>query len=334
MSLPLHSFRGVVFLFIAFLTQILSAAGAFADDSLSLAGKVCVVTGGNSGIGKETARAFSKLGAHVVIVSRSESKGREVAEEIRGSGAPGPVDVLTADFTRLESVSVLAKELHARYERIDVLVNNAGVSMKDRVLTPDGYETTLSVNYLAPFLLTHLVRDMLERGAPAQVVNVSSDAHKAGRLDLNDLQLEKNYGGLLSYGRSKLALMLFSNEFARQMAEKGVTSNSIHPGIVDTPMGDREETIGPFKFVVKAARVYKTLFGRNPMTTAEQSAGYIARLVTDPELKGVTGQYFLKDKLVPQTKKTSGIDDAKRLWNKTLEILGLPGSCEAKLLGE
>src|ERR1035438_3155792 len=202
----------------------------------SMSGKRCIVTGANSGIGKETALGLAQMGARVVMVCRNAEKGKAALEEIRRESGSSQVDLLIADMSSQASVRALAEEIRQKYPRLDVLVNNAGGCASARKLSADGIEMTLATNHLCPALLTLLLLDLLKASAPSRIVNVSScEAQSPARLDMNDLQFERRkYRSVATYRQSKLLMNTFTFELARRLAGTGVTANCLHPGAVAT----------------------------------------------------------------------------------------------------
>src|SRR5690349_18337331 len=198
-------------------------------------GKVCVVTGATSGIGKAAATALAGMGSQVVLVGRDQGRAEATAAEI-GARSTVPPKVEIADLAVMEQVRALAGRL-ASLERIDVLINNAGLVVSERRVTQDGFEYVFAVNHLAPFLLTNLLLPKLTGSAPARVVTVTSDAHSAAKLDLDDPSLEHGWDSWRSYANSKLANILFTRELARRLDGTGVTANCAHPGVVRTGFG-------------------------------------------------------------------------------------------------
>ena len=198
-------------------------------------GKVCVVTGATSGIGKATATALARQGAQVVLVGRDRGRSEATAAEL-AKVAASPPQVEIADLSSMAQVRALADRLNAM-DRIDVLINNAGFVAGRRGTTEDGFEEVFAVNHLAPFLLTNLLLGKLTASAPARVITVTSDAHTAAKLDLDDLQLEHRWDSWRSYSNSKLANILFTRELARRTAGTGVTANCAHPGVVRSGFG-------------------------------------------------------------------------------------------------
>ena len=209
-----------------------------------LDGRVVLITGGNAGIGKETAVALASMGAQVVFTARDAARGTEALAEIRTRSGNDAVDVMPLDLARFASVREFAKRWSDEHDQLDVLVNNAGLILNSRRETDDGNEMTFQVNHLGPFLLTQLLRDQLVAGDDARVVNVASDAHSSARrgLDFDDLQSRRHYRGFRVYGKTKLANILFTRELARRWDDTGVTANAVHPGFVASSFGRDGDT--------------------------------------------------------------------------------------------
>ena len=277
-----------------------------------MAGKACMVTGANSGIGRITAEELAGMGATVVMVCRNRSKGERALSEMREKTG-GSLELLLADFASLDSVRRLAEEFRKTHDSLQVLVNNAGRVGVRRSVTADGFETTFQVNYLSHFLLTRLLLDSLKRGAPSRIVNVSSESHYGGSIPLEDLQLTKGYGVMKAYGQSKLAQVLFTYELSRRLTGTGVTANCLHPGSVATNFGF--SALGPLSFV---GRINK-LFLISPAKGAETPV-YLA---SSPEVEGVTGKYF--DKKMEKRSSATSYDEnlAAKLWEKSSAMVGL-----------
>lgn len=281
---------------------------------MRLDGRTCLVTGATSGIGLETAHGLAALGAHVVIVGRdrerSESARKSIAER---SGNPR-VDVLLADLSSLAGVRGLADDFLASYPALHVLVNNAGTVELKRSTTVDGFEKTLAVNHLAYFLLTNLLLPRLRASAPARIVNVSSEAHRIGRIDLADLQSEKSYSTMRVYGTSKLLNVLFTTALAEKLAGSFVTANSLHPGAVSTRLGTHN---GPWaKLLIGMLRPF--------FLTAEQGAANSIFVAASDELEGVSGKYFVKQRAVEPSRRSQRPGLARRVWARSRELVGLP----------
>src|SRR3989454_3745122 len=202
-----------------------------------MTGKVCLITGGNSGIGKATALGLAKLNASVVIVSRDKDKGEATIIEVKSKSGNHNVDAMTADLSSQDSVRELAHDFRGRYKKLHVLINNAGIFLPRRVPTVDGLETTFATNHLGHFLLTNLLLDVLKASAPSRVINITSSAHRGTTIDFDDLKGEKKYSGYHAYSQSKLANVLFTYQLAKRLEGTGITVNCLHPGVVRTGFG-------------------------------------------------------------------------------------------------
>jgi retinol dehydrogenase-12 len=277
-----------------------------------MSGEVCVVTGATSGIGQATAAALARRGAQVVLVGRDRGRAEAAAAEVAAGGGPAP-RLEIADLSSMGQVRALADRLGG-LDRIDVLVNNAGLMAGQRRVTADGYDEVFAVNHLAPFLLTNLLLGQLTAAGPARVITVSSDAHAAGRLDLDDLQLEHGWEGWRAYAASKLANILFTRELARRLAGSAVTANCAHPGLVRTRFG--REVRGPMRVGVTLARPF--------MLSPQRGARTIVYLATSPEVAGATGGYYVKSRLREPSPAARDDAAARRLWQVSEELTGLP----------
>lgn len=277
-------------------------------------GKTCVVTGASDGIGKETAKGLAALGARVVMVSRTPEKAEAAAAEILDAGAVAPVEIVLADLAQQKQVRAAAEEILERFPRVDVLVNNAGVYRLRRQTTPDGYEETFAVNHLAPFLLTNLLLDRLRASAPARVVTVASTAHYGGRIDFEDLMLERRFGSWRAYCRSKLANVMFTYALARRVLETGVTANCLHPGAVSTNLGSGNRL--PNRVIMTLLRPF---FPHNAASGAKPSI----HLASSPEVAEVNGRYF--DRMKEKISSGASLDEEaqERLWRVSQELTGL-----------
>jgi NAD(P)-dependent dehydrogenase (short-subunit alcohol dehydrogenase family) len=274
--------------------------------------KVCVVTGASSGIGQATATELARMGATVALVCRNRERAEETRSAILAKTGNTAIEIFLADLSSLTEVRRLAHELLVRYPQIHILVNNAGILNWNRAMTVDGIEAVFAVNHLAYFLLTHLLLERLRASAPARVVNVASDAHRWGALDLDDLQHERRYRPLLVYGRSKLCNILFTRELARRIQGAGVTVNCVHPGGVATGLGKNNGWLA-----VAIAKVLKPF-----ILTSEQGADTVLYLATASEVAGVSGKYFVKRR--EQQPSAAALDDetAKHLWQVSEELVG------------
>ena len=282
----------------------------------SMAGKNVVITGGNTGIGKEAAVGLAGLGAHVVITSRNEERGRAARDEIVERSGNQAVEVMPLDLASFRSIRSFAADVLDRFDRLDVLVNNAGLTLQRRRETEDGFEETFGVNHLGHFLLTDLLVERLRATAPARVVVVSSNAHKSARrgLDFDDLQGERRYRWMDAYNKSKLANLYFTRELARRLDGTDVTVNALHPGFVRSDFGRDGDLGGIYGWGIK---YLASPFAISP----ERGARTTIYLASSPEVDGVTGGYFYKCK--PATPSTVAQDDAaaRRLWDVSDELV-------------
>ena len=277
-----------------------------------MTGKVCVVTGASSGIGKATALALARLGADVIMVCRDKARGEAAMAELGAVAEASVRQLEIADLSRLQDVRDLAARL-SQLDRLDVLVNNAGLVLADHRVSADGFEYTFAVNHLAPFLLTNALREKLVASAPARVITVASAAHRAARLDLDDLQLTRHYNGWRAYANSKLANIAFTTELAARLAGSGVTANCLHPGSVSTGFGREGSTL---------LRLGLGL-GRWLLLTPGQGADTVVYLASSPNVEGVTGGYFVKRMLRSPSQAARDPATARRLWEISAELTGL-----------
>ena len=278
-----------------------------------MGGKVVLITGGISGIGKAAATALAGMGATVVITGRNEERGKRALQEIREESGNDGVELILADLTVQDEVRRLAEELRERHNQLEVLVNNAGLVLSERTETPDGIEMQLAINHVAPFLLTNLLLDLLKESAPSRIVTVSSDAHRWAKIDLDDLQSRKRYRGMQVYGKTKLANIMFTYELAERLEGTGVTANCMHPGGVNTNFGNNQG--GPMNLLF---RLFKP-FMRSP----EQGADTLIYLASSPEVEGMTGKYLADRKVKAASDAAYDETTRKRLWEASEELTGL-----------
>jgi NAD(P)-dependent dehydrogenase (short-subunit alcohol dehydrogenase family) len=278
-----------------------------------MSGQVCVVTGANSGIGKAAALTLARFGAEVILVCRDSARGAAARAEIAAAAAAGQPRLEIADLSSMTEVRDLAGRLSA-LGRLDVLINNAGLVLGERRTSADGFEYTFAVNHLAPFLLTNLLREQLAGSAPARVITVSSAAHRGARLDLDDLQLAGHFNGWRAYSNSKLANILFTTELARRLTGTGVTANCLHPGTVNTGFGRDGSRLLRFGLDL----------GRRFLRTAGQGADTVVYLASSPDVAGATGGYYVNRKLRTPSRAARDQATARRLWEISAELTGLP----------
>ena len=280
----------------------------------SMHGKTVLITGGTGGIGRAAAMGLASMGAKVGITGRVRVRAeRAAATIVRESGNPA-VDIFVADMSSQTEVRRLAGEVLSTYPQLDILINNAGVFRSERTTTADGIETTFAVNHLAYFLLTNLLLDALEAGAPSRIVNVASADHGNATIDFDDLQGEEGYTGAKAYSRSKLANVLFTYELARRLQGTGVTVSCLHPGVVGTNLGSGVS--GAFGFVVRALRPL--------MKSPEKGAETSIYLASSPEVEGSSGGYFVKKAQARSSDVSYDERLARRLWEASAELTNLP----------
>lgn len=275
---------------------------------------VVVITGANSGMGKATSVELAKTGAIVVMACRNKSKGEEAVREVIELTGNSSVKLMICDLGSLKSIENFCTEFKKRFQRLDVLVNNAGVVLPGRHQTFDGYELQFGVNHLGHFLLTNMLLDLIIKSAPARIINVSSGAHKIGKIHFEDINLNKKYTVWRAYAQSKLANILFTYELADRLKDKGVTVNCLHPGAVATAMGiDRDTGFGTF-----ITRMLKPFF-----QTPERGAQTAVYLATSHDMDGLTGKYFYQRKALPSSKRSYDKELAKRLWELSEKLTGI-----------
>lgn len=281
-----------------------------------MSNQTAIVTGANSGMGLATTIELARQGYHVIMACRSEKRGQEALQEaVRQSGSSA-IELMLCDLGSLESIRQFARTFRERHDRLDVLVNNAGVVMVKRKETSDGFEQSIGINHLGHFLLTLLLIEPLKAAKQGRVVNVSSGAYKAGKIHFEDPHLHKGYNPIKSYAQSKLANVLFTRALARKLSGTSVTVNCLHPGAVGTSIGvDRNTGFGTRIM----AFVGKLPFFLSP----EEGARTAVYLATSPEVVGITGRYFYQQK--EQQLKAHAVDDAsaERFWTWSEEQVGL-----------
>ena len=279
-----------------------------------------MVTGATGGIGLQTAKMLAGTGHSVLIHGRDARKGAAAVEAVRAlAPANANVRFLQADFASLQQVRELAAEVAASVPRLDVLINNAGCGNISRSVTRDGYETTFAVNHLAPFLLTNLLLDRLKGSVPARIVNVASRAHRNQELDFDDLMSARNYRVMRTYGRSKLANILFTRTLAKRLAATNVTANCLHPGLIATGIGQTHPL---------ARLAWKLIVSLRGGISVEEGAKTSLYLATSPQVEGLSGGYYAKCRPAQLQTRAEAVADAvgERLWKVSAELVGLPCS--------
>ncbi len=278
--------------------------------------KRILITGATSGIGKVAALELVKQGHHVIIHGRSEAKAEGTKEEILTKAPGGVVDVLLADLTNKADILALVETFNSRYDALDVLVNNAGgVMKKQRETTAEGWEKTIAVNVLAPFMLSALLYPKLRGQPDARIINTASMAHRMAKPELTDLMYERRYSAMKAYGDAKLYVILMGREFARRQRETGghVTMNSFHPGVVATNFAGESDSL--YHFFFKVFRLF--------LTSPEKGADTLVYLASDPDARNLNGEYLTKRKIA----NVYGVKDplalAGRLWERWEHYTGI-----------
>ena len=274
-------------------------------------GKICLITGGNSGIGKYTAMELAKKGATVVILCRNEGRGSSAVSEIKEMSGNQDVHLLLADLSSQKEVHKAAAEFKERFNKLDVLINNAAVFLAKRSETEDGIETTFATNYLSHFLLTHLLLDSLEASGDGRIINVASK-HNGIKINFDDLMVKENYSFFRAVGPTKLALILFTKELAKRLEGKPVTVNSLHPGIIKTNL------MHDLPWILRG--LFKLMSAR-----PEKGAATPVYLASSPEVKGISGQFFANCKVEETLPNANDTKAAKILWETSEKLVGFNG---------
>lgn len=280
-------------------------------------GKVCIVTGATNGLGEVTATALAQMGATVVIVGRAEARANATIQKIRSGVPNADIHYLIADLSLMSQVKRVADEFRAKYDRLDVLVNNAGMIFDKRIETAEGLEMTFALNHMSYFYLTKLLMDMLKASGTSahrsRIVNVASNLHRIGAFDFDDIQNKKRYIGALAYGQTKCMNVLHAYELHRRLsAEQAyVTANALHPGGVRTGFGTN--TTGIARTVLR--------FLRWLSFSPEQGAKTQIYLASSPDIEGVSGKYFVMSKPKQPSRFARDAENGNRLWTYSEDIL-------------
>lgn len=274
-------------------------------------GRVCLVTGASSGLGLATATGFARLGATVIMLCRNIDRGNAARDRVRTETENTNISLLVADLASLDQVRRAAADVARDHAHVHVLVNNAGIQARRRRLTQDGFEETLAVNHLAPFLLTSLLAPLLRASAPARVVTIASQIERVGRIHFDDLQLEHGYGPVRAYAQSKLANILFTYELASRLAGTDVTANCLHPGYLNTGL-------------MRESPDWMRALWRPFLPNAECGARTALYLATAPELETVTGGYFERCRPARSSRRSYDIAARRRLWDASAALTNAP----------
>ena len=265
--------------------------------------KTVLITGATDGIGKQTALDLALKNATVILHGRNEQRLLETAKDITRTTSNQKIKIVIANLSSLSQVRKLAEEIQSQFNRLDVLINNAGVYMKKRMLTEDGYEMTFAVNHLSHFLLTNLLLELIKQSSPSRIINVSSVAHTRAQLDFTNLQGEKNYDAYNAYAVSKLANILFTYELSERLKGSDVTVNCLHPGVIGTKLLWEG-------FSIKGADVIE----------GAETPVYLA---SSPEVKNITGKYFVRQKDSLSSELSYSKEYQKKMWEISAKLVGL-----------
>ena len=271
--------------------------------------KIVLITGATSGIGKETARGLAKLGATIVFTARDVLKGEKTKKELIAATNNENIHMLKCDLASFESIKNCCKEFISKYDKLHVLINNAGVWDFKRRESKDGIENIFATNYLAPFLMTNLLLDILKKSSPSRIINVTSGMHY-GTINFDDIEFKQKFSGAKAYRQSKLGLILFTRLLSKKLKGTNVTVNVVHPGMNKTNLG---RDAGGF------SRMIFKMMGKDPKIGAETSI-YLA---SSPDVKDITGEYFAKKEIKKSSKESYDMNLAEKLWDLSKKYVKL-----------
>jgi NAD(P)-dependent dehydrogenase (short-subunit alcohol dehydrogenase family) len=274
--------------------------------------KICLITGATDGIGKETARCLGKQNAQLILVGHNPEKGEKVQKKLIAITGNDQIDIMTADLSNMNAIQKLSMEIHKKYNKLNVLINNVGAFFSKREITDEGFEKTFALNHLGYFLLTKLLLDLIKKGKTPRIINVASGAHIGATLDFDNLQGKNDYSGWAAYKRSKLMNIMFTYKLAELLKDTPITVNTLHPGFVRTRFGDNNTGI-----VGIGLNLAKKIGAISIKKGAETSVF----LATSPTVKGVSGKYFVKCKPEKSSSSSYNKSDIDRLWRTTDECL-------------
>ena len=275
--------------------------------------KVAIVSGGNAGIGKMTAQLIAPHFETVVIACRDKARGKAARDDINAITGLYNVHLQICDCSSQDSIADFAEEFKSKYERLDVLINNAGAMFPNKEMTDDGLEMNFGLNHMGYFLMTHYLLSILKNSAPARIVNVASLAHRFTKMNWNNLNAEENYEQMTNYGQSKLMNILFTRKLADLLEGTGITVNCLHPGSVNSNFGN--EGKGLYKIALELSRLF--------LISPEKGAETSVYLATSEDVEGRSGGYYVRKKLRQPSKNSQNMENANRLWQISMETAGI-----------
>ncbi|NBI28900.1 SDR family oxidoreductase [Chengkuizengella marina] len=284
--------------------------------------KIALITGANSGMGLATTIEIANTGATVIMLCRNKQRGETALKTAKQQSGSENIELMICDLGSLESIRTFVSLFKEKYNKLDILINNAGVMSLKRELTSDGFEMQLGINHLGHFLLTNLLLEHLKNAKEARIINVSSGAHKIGKIDLQDPFLTKRYGLMKGYAQSKLANILFTKELSKKLKNTNITVNALHPGAVATNIGVNRKT-GFGKNLIKLLKPF--------FLSPEEGASTAVYLATSDEVKDTTGEYFYKKKIALVSKIAEDNELSKTLWTWSEKQVFLTPKSDAKL---
>ena len=268
-------------------------------------GKVCLITGANGGLGKATAIALAQQGATVVLACRDQERGAKAKADVMSATKSSAVEIFIVDLSIQDSIRRMATTFSEKYDRLDVLINNAAIYKSQRSMTPDGLETMFATNHLGPFLLTNLLLDKLKTSAPARVLVIT--APSTTPLDFDNLQGEKRFSSLQAFGVTKMCNLLFTYALVGKLEGSGVTVNAVHPGLMKSSL--MREAPFAMRWLTQLAS-----------TAPTKAASWLVYLASAPELAGVTGKFFKDGKAIESSQYSQDQVIQRRLWDVSVAL--------------
>ncbi len=275
--------------------------------------KICLITGANSGIGKAAAEGLARLGVSLIIIARNKFRGEKTLSELIENTNNRNIELFIADLSSQKEIKTLADQIKSKYNRLDILINNAGAYFCKRHLTEDGIEASFAVNYLSRFLLTNLLFDLIKKSKHARIINVSGEHHRRGKINFDDLNFKKKYSGYAAAAQAKLADVLFTYELSQRVKGNNITVNCLHPGTVSSRLIYNDPDA---ELVVKFLYSISSLFMKSP----EKGAETILYLAASPEVMNVTGNYFINKKTALSSPDSYNKELAQKLWKVSEQL--------------